>query len=467
MAEVASNNSRTIRFTMSAKVIAQLLRSDSMDCCFEIRDEATNGAKTFSAHRKLLSALSPVFAAMFNGAWNENSNAIVIVDATPEAFGQFLDFFYKGEIVLDTNNFNELFYLAHKYDVDDLFRHCAEFAVEHVSIENVLHFYNMAIRFEQYSLKSKCVEFITVNTENVLKSVEFYRCDKETLQNILEITKFSCKESVIFDFCIKWAKHKCRIKQVDELCQENLQIELGDCFKLIRFKEMPRDEFKKLFQLFKAMFSKNETDDILIELLQNTPCPTNTRYVDLAKAVHRQMVDSVFQFKYAGQKFDTSDISTQIEFKLTKSAMLESITFSQPFLFGIKRYLQFNVSIEIERQNIKVFQCYLKTSDEEYACFRLPKLVFIEGNQPFTLKMHIIRGNSGSHFNVWLRSHYVSEDESYGILLEPIDNIANANPNHFEIDRCKTTFISALHFQHCNDANIEEVFGEYLKFNES
>lgn len=64
--------------------------------------------------------MSSVFAAMFSGSWDNNSNAIPIEDASYESFGQFIDFFYKGKLELNTQNIDEIFYLAHKYDVGEI-----------------------------------------------------------------------------------------------------------------------------------------------------------------------------------------------------------------------------------------------------------------------------------------------------------------------------------------------------------
>lgn len=117
-----------------------------MDCCFKFDD------KEIKAHRKLLSAFSSVFATMFNTSWGSNSTPIPIVDASYDNFASFLDFFYKGEIGLKSDNILEMLYLAHKYDVKELLLSCSKYASDKLRIKNILQFFKVAIRFNQPDL---------------------------------------------------------------------------------------------------------------------------------------------------------------------------------------------------------------------------------------------------------------------------------------------------------------------------
>ncbi len=56
-----------------------------------------NAPRSFHAHRFLLSARSPVFAAMFNGTFEEARTGIVrINDVDPDTFAHFFKFLYRG-----------------------------------------------------------------------------------------------------------------------------------------------------------------------------------------------------------------------------------------------------------------------------------------------------------------------------------------------------------------------------------
>jgi len=81
------------------------------------------GELSFSAHRCLLSARSPVFAALFNGAMKE----VRIHDTDPATFRVFLEFLYTGTLVL-ANRSDQLFVMAQKYEVETLMELCRPIA---------------------------------------------------------------------------------------------------------------------------------------------------------------------------------------------------------------------------------------------------------------------------------------------------------------------------------------------------
>jgi len=96
--------------------------------------------ETFGAHRSLLSARSPVFAAMFTSGMKEASTGQVsIKDIDPITFRNFLKFLYTGMLEPLTVN-KELFSVADKYRVETLMELCrsaTHMAVDMDSIINI------------------------------------------------------------------------------------------------------------------------------------------------------------------------------------------------------------------------------------------------------------------------------------------------------------------------------------------
>lgn len=95
---------------------------------------------------------------------------------------------------------------------------------------------------------------------------------------MLQVETMSCKEHIIFDACIKWANGKCRRRMLDASQPKRLRTELGECFGLIRFKEMDPLEFASRFELFKGIFTKDESDDIFLHYLRSNEIATSNRY---------------------------------------------------------------------------------------------------------------------------------------------------------------------------------------------
>lgn len=144
--------SQTILTTLWPKLIETLFASAPTDCCFQFLNKSTNVIAEIPAHRKLLAILSPVFATMFDDNWGENSSVNLIEDASLEAFNTFLGYFYKGKLELNTSNFDEIFYLANKYNMVDLFGMCSSFATYNLNAENVLQYYEMGFLLDSKRL---------------------------------------------------------------------------------------------------------------------------------------------------------------------------------------------------------------------------------------------------------------------------------------------------------------------------
>lgn len=105
----------------------------SIDACWgqQLWDAAVNnsmidfvfliGKKSIGAHRFILSARSPVFAAMLDiGMTESRSGKVRLVDVHPSTFRHFLQFVYTGMIPPKAINREEMFRLADKYGVETL-----------------------------------------------------------------------------------------------------------------------------------------------------------------------------------------------------------------------------------------------------------------------------------------------------------------------------------------------------------
>jgi len=82
------------------------------------------GEEAFGAHRSLISARSPVFAAMFASGMKEaETGQVRIEDVDPATFQRFLKFLYTGMMEMSTVD-KELFVVADKYGVETLMELC-------------------------------------------------------------------------------------------------------------------------------------------------------------------------------------------------------------------------------------------------------------------------------------------------------------------------------------------------------
>ena len=104
--------------TLSGELWAAAVNRKMTDVEFLVKEEA------FGAHRSLLSARSPVFAAMFSSGMKEaETGQVRVEDVDPTTFQQFLKFLYTGTFEPSFMD-GDLFDVADKYQVETLMELC-------------------------------------------------------------------------------------------------------------------------------------------------------------------------------------------------------------------------------------------------------------------------------------------------------------------------------------------------------
>ena len=95
------------------------------------------GDKEFPANKSILSARSPVFAAMFQHDMKEAAlNRVEIVDIEPDIFQAVLRFIYTDQVDLTVENATGLLAAANRYFLDLLKWKCEKFLAQDLSIKN-------------------------------------------------------------------------------------------------------------------------------------------------------------------------------------------------------------------------------------------------------------------------------------------------------------------------------------------
>lgn len=216
--------------------------------------------KKIAANKCLLAVASPVFERMFYGHLKEPGD-INIVDATYDAFLEFLQFFYCDKFELSTDNISEVLTLADKYDVAGLINLCVQFLEYHLSVDTVCWVYDLALMFDLSHLINLCHEKISFETVAIFTSQSFLKCGANILSRILEMDDLSCDEIFVFHQVMEWATQACRRSNI-EPTGENKKLELGVCFDLIRFPTMSSEQYSVCIGE-DGLFDGSELIDIL------------------------------------------------------------------------------------------------------------------------------------------------------------------------------------------------------------
>lgn len=119
--------------------------------------EGVNGITKVPAKKAVLVASSSVFNAMFND-FN-----VKIVDASSEAFTEFLQFFHDNQVQLTMDNIAEVLKLIDKYDVNDCIPICVDFLKDHLEIDDILWGLHISVKNRLDDLKKFCKHQILKN----------------------------------------------------------------------------------------------------------------------------------------------------------------------------------------------------------------------------------------------------------------------------------------------------------------
>ncbi|CAL1279990.1 unnamed protein product [Larinioides sclopetarius] len=119
------------------------------------------GEASIPAHKIILSARSPVFAAMFKNPMKENhENEVVIDDMEVPVLQLMLTYVYTGNLSdLTVSSASDLLYAADKYQLGDLKKVCCEFLKNRISLQNVLRILLLG-ELHYNELKSRAIDYI-------------------------------------------------------------------------------------------------------------------------------------------------------------------------------------------------------------------------------------------------------------------------------------------------------------------
>lgn len=142
-------------------------------------------------HRCILAAKSPVFRAIFTNSMKESvEKKTGLSDEKLSTINLFLDYVYRGFVILDDMNLNDILALtrfAHQYQIDDLFDGCNKLLHEQVIIpENIIDVYLFSEEIDSKRLMSSCRLYCANNREICDQAM-----DVSAITNVDQLTKIS------------------------------------------------------------------------------------------------------------------------------------------------------------------------------------------------------------------------------------------------------------------------------------
>ncbi|XP_055307984.1 BTB/POZ domain-containing protein 6-A-like [Sitodiplosis mosellana] len=240
------------------------LNSKTADVNF-VFGAGTDHVETVAAHKIILSISSPMFDTMFFGSLPEQGD-VPIVDTSPAAFKEFLQFFYLNKVRLTSEHIIDVSILCKKYGVTEALKLCEEPLQKSFTIDEMCSGYALAILLEITNTMQFCEREIIKNAEAILKSTSFLKCNCDTFDKIIQLVTSKCSASALVDACMVWAKAECVQQNLKETTA-NLKAQLGQSFGRIPFAELNKEQFEQFMTDYSDLLDKSDLATIISKMM--------------------------------------------------------------------------------------------------------------------------------------------------------------------------------------------------------
>lgn len=210
------------------------------------------------AHKVLLASKSAVFADELTG----KIDRYPLHDVLPSTFLEFLQFFYLRQVELTEANIEGVVHLVHRYDVKSAFGSCESFMKYTCTSEQVLRYYNIAIK---YDLSPKTIDWleetICFDPLEILRHTNHIDMHDAAIKRLLSSNNWRTREVLILQVALHLMEPKLTTLGCP-MTGPNLRIALGEHLALIGFPLMNMEELVKCEIQYPKLLSQEEYFDI-------------------------------------------------------------------------------------------------------------------------------------------------------------------------------------------------------------
>jgi len=185
LSNAISSSSNVVKASSLKKDIEQLFSTKmGTDVTFTVNE------KEFEAHKLILSARSPVFAAMFNSDMKESvSNRVEITDIAPAIFDVLLRFIYTDQFDFSQIDVKDLLAAANRYFLPLLKSRCEKFLSESLTTKNCIDLLILADLHDASQLQKETADFFQLYRTETMATEHWKKLKKnnpELAFNLLE-----------------------------------------------------------------------------------------------------------------------------------------------------------------------------------------------------------------------------------------------------------------------------------------
>lgn len=340
------------------------------------------------AHKSILAALSPVFKIAFFGSMRGKDEVkIDDIGIDADAFKEFLQFFYLNKVNLSMEYIQSVMYLCHKYLITTSVKTCSAYLMKNLTNNEMCLGYQLAMFFDQDELKDFCKRKIELNAEEILKSEGFLNCDRQTLNEILKVGMFKCREIAVLEACINWAQYTCERNEENADDMKNIRSQLKDVIYNIHFAEITSSEFSGYYQ-----YPYNDTELNDIFRIINGEKIVSSKFNCLSRFNNINRLKCQRCHNKSRSAYQIPNVVSTI-FSSNKALIFGGFfVYMKPF----KRTICCDISIEridSEPKYIETFTEQVRTKPSMGKEITLPKRVFIEKNIKYKIRLDFSSNN--------------------------------------------------------------------------
>lgn len=212
------------------------------------------------AHKSILASECNHFKKEF---CEQNMNEFEM-DVNPEAFNEFLQFFYLNKFHMTIKHIVDVLRLILAFNVDEFYPKCEKLFQAAANNNDIIYpLYEIAVRKKLAVPLTKLLEIsICTNPKAAFKRSPIGGSDPKILKHLLHTSKFKCDEYDVFMGVIMWATKSLQQKQ-QPISIANIKLEIGECLYEIRFPTMTWSQFMTCAERFHGLFDAKVDWDIL------------------------------------------------------------------------------------------------------------------------------------------------------------------------------------------------------------
>lgn len=217
------------------------------------------GGTEYPAHRLILCASSEVFQVMLmNPRWSESHESRVVLQETPACaavFGEFLRYFYTGQIRINHLTIMPVLALADKYNVKDLTTLCVQYMCNHIAHaathNQLISWFQYTLSLGHYQVAQACQNFVKWNLEMVAETSDFGNFHHEILARLLKHNDIVVhNEMTVYNCVVHWLELQRQqlMQEVESEQQLEMQMEalVQEVMANVRFPMMTPRQLAEL-----------------------------------------------------------------------------------------------------------------------------------------------------------------------------------------------------------------------------